>query len=254
LWRRSNAAGVWTSMIIMFVATVVLPFGVPVISGMRTSEYLSKTTQPVPVSRVYTASEMDVQNRKEEIEKWQRLSDAGKAEGTCPGLLITGDTFEKITLLPKKSIFWSEGLKIVDGKVTGLGNLKVELIALDWLGWDLSKNSYSLNETLTFLFRIIFPFLILMTVARFTKPEDKSRLDQFYGKMLTPVVGTHEDDEKAMELTRANPGRLNYLKIFPDSNWEIRRWNREDWTGVIGSSLAAVSVVVLLVFLVSLGS
>jgi SSS family solute:Na+ symporter len=241
-------------MIIMFVATVVLPFGVPVISGVRTSEYLSKTTQPVPVSRVYTATEMDVQNRKEEIEKWQRLNDAGKAEGTCPGLLKTGEKFEKVTLLPKKSIFWSEGLKIVDGKVTGLGNLKVELIALDWLGWDLSKNSYSLNETLTFLFRIILPFLILMTVARFTKPEDKSRLDQFYGKMLTPVVGTHEDDEKAMELTRANPGRLNYLKIFPESNWEFRRWNREDWTGVIGSSLAAVSVVILLVFLVNLGS
>jgi hypothetical protein len=93
-----------------------------------------------------------------------------------------------------------------------------------------------------------------MTVARFTKPEDKERLDQFYGKMLTPVVGTHEDDEKAMELTRANPNRFNYLKIFPDSNWEIRRWNREDWTGVIGSSLAAVSVVILLVFLVNLGS
>ena len=135
-----------------------------------------------------------------------------------------------------------------------MGNLKVELIALDWLGWDLSENSYSLNETLTFLFRIIFPFLILMLVARFTKPEDKSRLDQFYGKMLTPVVGTHLDDDLAMEQTRANPGRFNYLKIFPESNWEFRRWNREDWTGVIGSSLAAVSVVVLLVFLVSLGS
>jgi SSS family solute:Na+ symporter len=254
LWRRSNAAGVWTSMIIMFVATVVLPFGVPVFSGIRTSEYLSKTTQPVPVSRVYTASEMDVQNRKEDIAKWERLNVAGISEGPSPGLLKAGEKFEKTTLLPKKSIFWSEGLIIREGKVTGLGNLKVELIALDWLGWDLSKNSYSLNETLTFLFRIILPFLILMTVARFTKPEDKSRLDQFYGKMLTPVVGTHEDDEKAMELTRANPGRLNYLKIFPESNWEFRRWNREDWTGVIGSSLAAVSVVVLLVLLVNLGS
>lgn len=254
LWRRSNAAGVWTSMIIMFVATVVLPFGVPAISGMRTSEYLSKTTQPLPVSRVYTATEMDVQNRKEDIEKWERLSTAGIAEGPRPELLKAGEKFEKTTQLPKKSIFWSDGLKIKEDKVTGLGNLKVELVALDWLGWDLSKNSYSLNETLTFLFRIIFPFLILMLVARFTKPEDKSRLDQFYGKMLTPVVGTHLDDEKAMELTRANPHRFDYLKIFPGSNWEIRRWNREDWTGVIGSSLAAVSVVILLVFLVSLGS
>lgn len=254
LWRRSNAPGVWTSMIIMFVATVVLPFGVPVISGMRTSEYLSKTTQPVPVSRVYMANEMDVRNRKEDIAKWERLNAAGIAEGTCPVGLKTGEKFEKKTLLPKKSIFWSEGVVIREGKVTGLGNLKVELVALDQLGWDLSKNSYSLNETLTFLFRIIFPFLILMLVAFFTRPEDKARLDQFYGKMLTPVVGTHSDDERAMEMTRDNPHRFDYLKIFPDSNWEIRRWNREDWKGVIFSTLAAVSVVTLLVFLVSLGS
>ena len=254
LWRRSNAPGVWTSMIIMFVATVVLPFGVPVISGMRTSEYLSKTTQPVPVSRVYMANEMDVRNRKEDIAKWERLNAAGISEGTCPVGLKTGEKFEKKTLLPKKSIFWSEGVVIREGKVTGLGNLKVELVALDRLGWDLSKNSYSLNETLTFLFRIIFPFLILMLVAFFTRPEDKARLDQFYGKMLTPVVGTHSDDERAMEMTRDNPHRFDYLKIFPDSNWEIRRWNREDWKGVIFSTLAAVSVVTLLVFLVSLGS
>ena len=254
LWRRSNAPGVWTSMIIMFVATVVLPFGVPVISGMRTSEYLGKTTQPVPVSRVYMANEMDVRNRKEDIAKWERLNAAGIAEGTCPVGLKTGEKFEKKTLLPKKSIFWSEGVVIREGKVTGLGNLKVELVALDQLGWDLSKNSYSLNETLTFLFRIIFPFLILMLVAFFTRPEDKARLDQFYGKMLTPVVGTHSDDERAMEMTRDNPHRFDYLKIFPDSNWEIRRWNREDWKGVIFSTLAAVSVVTLLVFLVSLGS
>ena len=254
LWRRSNAAGVWTSMLIMFLATVVLPFGLPIISGVRTSEYICKTTQSVPVSRIYTAREMDVHNREEAIAKWERLYAVGKAEGPCPEVLKAGEKFEKKTLLPKKSIFWSEGLTINEGKVAGVGNLKVELIALDWFGWDLSKNSYSLNETLTFLFRIIFPFVILMLVAGFTKPEEKERLDQFYGKMLTPVVGTHEDDEQAMELTRANPHRFDYLKIFPKSNWEFRKWNREDWVGVIGSCLAAVSVVLLLVFLVSLGS
>lgn len=254
LWRRSNAAGVWTSMLIMFVATVVLPFGLPVISGVRTSDYLGKTTQSIPVSRIYTAREMDVQSREEAIAKWERLEAAGKAEGPIPEALKAGEKFEKKTLLPKKSIFWSEGLTIDEGKVAGLGNLKVELIAIDWLGWDLSKNSYSLNETLTFIFRIIFPFFILMLVASFTKPEDKERLDQFYGKMLTPVVGTHEDDEEAMEQTRANPHRFDYLKIFPKSNWEFRRWNREDWVGVVGSSLAAVSVVLLLIALVSLGS
>jgi len=253
VWRRSNAAGAWTSMIIMFVATVVLPFGLPVISGVRTSEYLSKTTEAIPVSRMYVASEMDVQFRNEAIEKWERLNAAGIRENNCPELLQIGEKFEKKVLLPKKSIFWSDGLKFDHGKASGLGNLKVELIAADLLGWDLSKNSYSLNETLTFLFRIIFPFAILMLVSIFTLPEDKKRLDQFYGKMLTPVVGSAEDDVQAMKLTRENPNRFNHLLLFPNSNWEFRKWNREDWTGVIVSSLAALGVVLLLIFLVNLG-
>ncbi len=254
LWRRSNRAGAWASMIVMFIATVVLPFGLPVISGMRTSEYLSKTTNAVPVSRKYIARQMDVQERDRAIAAWDRLNAAGKSEGARPFEINAGDQFEKKVLLPKKSIFWSDGLNIKSGNTIGMGYLKVELIALDRLGWDLSKNSYSLNETLTFLFRIIIPFLVLMLVAFFTQPEDKKILDQFYGKMLTPVVGTHEDDDNEMLLTRANPTRYNHLKIFPDSNWEFRRWNREDWVGVVVSCLAVVSVVALLIFIVSLGS
>jgi SSS family solute:Na+ symporter len=254
LWRRSNAAGAWASMVVMFIATVVLPFGLPVIPGIRTSEYLSKTTLSIPVSRTYMAREMDVQERERAVAKWDRLNAAAMAEGLRPELLKSGEKFQKETLLPKKSIFWSEGFEFRDGKAIGRGNLKVELIALDWLGWDLSKNTYSLNETLTFLFRIFIPFLVLILVALFSQAVDKERLDQFYGKMLTPVVGTHADDDHEMELTRANPNRFVHLKLFPNSNWEFRRWNREDWLGVGGACIAAVSVVVLLVVIIGLGS
>lgn len=255
LWRRSNRAGAWASMVVMFIATVVLPFGMPLIPGMRTSEYLNRTTQAVPVSRIYTAREMDVKQRTEAIVTWDKLNEIGKAEGERPSELKTGEKFEKKVLLPKKSIFWSEGIKYSEAQAAGKGYLKVELIALDKLGWDLSTNSYSLNETLTFLFRIFFPFLILMLVAFFTKPLEKKSLDLFYGKLLTPVVGDCSlEDDKEMELTRANPTRFNHLKIFPESNWEFRKWNREDWTGVIGSCLAVLSVVGLLMLIVSLGS
>ncbi len=254
LWRRANRAGAWASMVVMFIATVVLPFGLPAVPGVRTSEYLCKTTEAIPVSRTYQAREMDVHERDRAIDSWYKLKLAGKAEGERPKALKPGEQFEKKVLLPKKSVFWSEGIVFPDQQPTGKGYLKVELIALDCLGWDLSKNSYSLNETLTFLFRIIVPFLVLMLVAWFTKREDEEALNQFYGKMLTPVVGTHEDDDRAMALTRANPTHFNHLKIFPNSNWEFRRWNREDLVGVIVSSIAVVSVVALLVFFVSLGS
>jgi SSS family solute:Na+ symporter len=255
LWRRSNAVGAWASMVVMFIATVVLPFGMPLLPEMRTSEYLLKTTEAIPVTRTYTAREMDVQQRNRAIISWDKLNAVGKSEGERPLMLKTGEKFEKKVLLPKKSIFWSEGIDYKGEKAVGKGYLKVELIALDKLRWDLSKNSYSLNETLTFLFRIVFPFLILMIVAYFTKPLEKERLDKFYGKLLTPVVGScNLEDDKEMALTNAEPTRFNHLKIFPNSNWEFRKWNREDWTGVIVSCLAVASVVGLLMLIVSLGT
>ena len=254
LWRRSNTISAWVSMVFMFVATLILPFGIPLIPDMRTSEYLSKTTQAIPVTRSYIAREMDVEQRNAAVATWDKLSSVDKLKEERPQLIKTGQKFEKKVLLPKKSIFWSEGLNYSTEKAQGKGYLKVELVVLDLLGWDLSKNSYSLNETLTFLFRIIIPFLILVLVALSTKPQETIMLDQFYGKMLTPVVGTLEDDEKEMSITRKTPTRFNHLKIFPNSNWEFRKWNREDWTGVIVSCLAVASVVALLVFIIGLGS
>lgn len=254
LWRRSNRAGAWASMGFMFVATVILPFGLPMLPGVRDSEYLAKTTEAVPVARIYTAREGDVQQRNGAIASWDKLNQVGQAEGARPSLLTAGSKFEKVVLLPKKSIFWSEGLDLSKGTAVGKGYLKVELVVLDWLGWDLSKNSYSLNETLTFVFRIIPPFLILMVVAWFTPAQPKAALDQFYGKLRTPVRGTTDGgDEHEMELTRADPNRFDHLKIFPRSNWEFRRWNREDWVGVVGSCVAVVSVIALLMLVVNLG-
>jgi len=253
LWRRSNCAGAWVSMLVMFVATVILPFGLPLIPGLRTAPSLLKTTEAVPVSRMYVAREMDVQERLQATAHWDLLRAAGKTAAARPLPLIAGQKFAKTVLLPPKAVFWSEGLQFDGGKPRGEGTLQVELVALDRLGWDLTKNTYSLNETLTFLFRIIVPFAVLMLVAVFTQPEPKEPLDQFYGKMLTPVVGSHEDDAQAMALTRANPHRFDHLKMFPGSAWEMRRWNREDWGGVVGSCLVGAGVVVLLLVVVTLG-
>lgn len=254
LWRRANAKGAWASMIVMFVFTVLVPFGLPVIPGVRNSAYLCRTTQPRVIRRTYIARQIDVEEREKAEARLVRLNLARETEGPRPAPLRVGERFEKEVLLPPRAIFWRDDLEYRDGKATGRGDLKVELVCLDWLGWDLSKNSYSLNETLTFLFRIVFPFGIMALVSVLTRPEGKERLDQFYGKMRTPVVGTHAEDEKEMELTRANPHRFDRLKLFPKSDWEFRRWNKEDWIGVVGTCGVAVSVVALLMFIIALGS
>lgn len=253
VWRRSNRIAAWSSMVVMFVVTVLLPFGLPMLPGVREAGSLHKATNAVPVVQRASAREMDVEERNRAIAAWQKRKEAGLAEGAAPSSLKVGDSFEKTILMPSKSIFWSEGFGFEQGQTKGLGVLKVELVALDWLGWDLRRNSYALNETLTFVFRILVPFAVLMLVALCTRPEEEGRLDQFYGKMRTPVVGTAADDAREIALTRANPRRHDHLKLFPRTNWEFRKWNRHDWVGVCGASLASLTVVGFLILVVRLG-
>ena len=131
--------------------------------------------------------------------------------------------------------------------------LKVELVAVDLLGWDLSKNAYSFNETMAILLRLVLPFASLVVVALLTRPEDKARLDRFYVKMKTPTQADHAADARQMELSYANPHRFDHLKLFPRSNWELRRWDRQDIKGILGASLASAAIVLLLYLMVIIG-
>jgi SSS family solute:Na+ symporter len=132
--------------------------------------------------------------------------------------------------------------------------LKVDLLLLDLMGWNLSQNSYAFNETLTMLVRLFLPMSTLVVVSLLTPPDDETRLSQFFGKMRTKVVGDHDLDAKEMELTRQNPHRNDHLKLFPGSNWEFRKWDREDWTGAAWSTLGALGLLVVMALLVNLGS
>jgi SSS family solute:Na+ symporter len=252
VWRRANRWGAWASMGIMFIATVVLPFGLPALPGIRERPGLQKTTAEIRVVRRYEAGPADVVERAQVIAAWAAHHDGTGADRPRP--LHKGERFEKTFLQPGRSVFWTDGVENKGGGARGLGQLKVELVALDWIGWDLARNSYALNETLSLLFRLLFPLLIVVAVSLATKPEDPERLAQFFGKMLTPVRGSAEDDSREMELTRRNPERFDGLKLLgPLSAWENRRWDREDWRGVVGCMAGVLGVVFLLELMVSVG-
>jgi len=254
LWRRANRAAAWTSMIIMFFATVLLPLLVPLFPSVRQHPYLAKTTEAYVVTNTYVANDAEVADRQKDIDAWQTKQKLGQALGTCPQPLTVGQTFSRDYPMPKRSIFWQKGLDYSNqDQPKGKGILKVELVALQWLGWDLTKNSYSFNETLTALFRIFVPFAALMITALLTKPHDKALLDRFYGKMRTPVSSDPEKDKKEMEMTNANPNRFDHLRLFPHSNWEMKKWNRRDWTGQAWVFLGMAGIVVLIYLMVAIG-
>ena len=255
LWRRATRSAAWVSIGVTFLFTLALPVLIPTLAPqVRESPYLLKQTQGYAVERSYTAKPADVETRNSEIILWDELHAVGKAEGSRPEALAVGEKFDKQDYIKPQSIFWQNGVsRSRDGVSAGQGLLKVDLVVMDLLGWDLSKNQYAFNETLTALFRLVVPFGILILVSFFTQVEDKKRLDFFFARLRTPVSGDHDVDAREVELTRQDPSRWDHMRLFPHSNWEFRKWKQQDWVGQGYIALAAGGVFFLLYLLVSLG-
>ena len=121
------------------------------------------------------------------------------------------------------------------------------------MGFDLSKNPYAMNESIRILTRTFVPFIVLIVVSLFTRPDDKKMLDRFFVKMKTPVNTDHVEDAKQMVESYSNPHRFDHKKLFPNSNWELDKWDRTDIVGFSISILGVLGVIALMIFLISVG-
>ena len=254
-WRRANCPGAWASIIVAGLLFFLLPVLVPMaMPHLRTSPYLLKTTDPAPVVRSYTAREVDVRLREVRIAAWDNLHAEGEAAGPRPEPLALGKKFTVRYGLPPKSIFWTQDVaRNEDGVLAGRGRLTLELILLDWLGIDLFKNSYALNETIRILIRTIAPFLIMVAFTLPSAADDQALVDPFFAKMRTKVLTDRDADARELAMSLENPGRYNDRLLFPNSQWELFKWNREDTLGFGLSVLAVAGVMGLMTLLVSLG-
>lgn len=255
-WRRANAKAAWwsigTTAIIFYLLPLILPM---LFSGLSRNDQLLKTTQRPPLIRTYTAKAHDVEQREEQIAEWERLPESQKKLTSKPQPLVLGQPFEKTFPIPNKSIFWTKDIKTdANGQVYGAGMLNLELLLIDFAGWDLTQNAYALNETIRILIRTVTPFLIFILIALFSAPEVGERVDQFFVKMKTNVATDPEIDAKELARSYANPHRFDHLKLFPNSNWELDKWNAEDVVGFLVSVAGVLLVLALMQFLVSFGA
>lgn len=258
LWRRTNQKAVWYSiaftLVLFFLLPMILPAAFP---GLRTNEYLLKTTEPRMIERQYTATPMDVEARTIEIARWEALPDQERALVAQPVFLQPGDAFTRSYNIGVKRIFWTHGIVAnpETGNFEGRGLISLELVLLDALGWDLSRNLYSVNETIRLLIRTFFPFLIIFIFSILYKhtPEEEKVLDRFYVKMKTKVQDNKEDDLKELEMSYANPHRFDDRKMFPNTQWEMLKWSREDRIGFWIAMGMVFVIIGMLYFLVNLG-
>lgn len=253
-WRRATRIAAWTSIIVTFLFTILIPFTAPLFPGVRTAESLALMTEGYSVENTYQANQADVDSRSAEIYVWEGLSASGKAEGERPETIQLGDRIVRQTYIEPRSIFWQTGLeRTEDGTNVGGGMLKIELVALYNIGIDLTKNRYAFNETLGVLFRILIPFGLILLVSSFTRMEEKPRLDFFYARLRTPVAGSPEEDEAAVEAIRKLPSLRDDSKLFPSSHWEFRKWTKRDWVGQFYVFIAILGLVLILYAIVTLG-
>ncbi len=116
----------------------------------------------------------------------------------------------------------------------GVGRFHLELVILDACGLDVAALSPSNRNAARFLFDGFFPFVVLVLVSLVTRPPPREQIDQFFGKMKTPVGATPELEAAAMAETLRDPRRFDHQKLFGrDSAWEFTRWDRVDALGFI---------------------
>jgi Na+/proline symporter len=136
----------------------------------------------------------------------------------------------------------------------GNGRFNFEVWMLSRVGLRPAEMTAVQRETAKFAVDGLLPFALLIAFSFVTKKSDKNLVDQYYGKMKTPVLPTPELEAAALAETRRNPGRFDHLKLLPGTQWEFLKWDRTDTVGFLTCCTISFSVVLLFIFLLKLAS
>ena len=223
--------------IVKLVLTVNVPFGAAILTGFFWRRLTAKAVWWSVSLTVLTI--LVVPNIATEIRSVRQASELA--------VMSTADGAKPVP------VYWKQLERINPGDPTsaleGRGRFSLECYLLGKVGLDVAKLTPQGREAATFYFDGLFPFMVLVLVSYLTRPTDKARVDQFYGKMKTPVGDTPELEAAAMEETRRNPGRFDHTKLVRDSTWEFCKWDRVDTIGFLiccAVSGAIIGIFVLL--------
>jgi SSS family solute:Na+ symporter len=244
-WRRATRPGAWASIGVAMVMFMLLPAALPtVLPGLRTNPVLLQTTRQRAIEQSYPASPRDVEERAREIREWRNPA------RPAPAPLAIGEPLRRAIVMPPKSLYWSQGISLVDGQPRGNGLLLVEMWIFTRIA-DLSANPYAMNETIRYAYRILLPFLVLIVVSLATARDDSERARNFFLKMRTLVRPDRAEDHRALAAAIAAPATTEASLLFPRSQFEFFKWSRRDTVGFLACIGVAFSVVGFLYLLLT---
>jgi SSS family solute:Na+ symporter len=236
-WKRLNTKAVIIQMILSICVTVVLPITIPSITNVGTNpNYTIRTIEQISVIRT-KAVKSDVT--------------LGKAE-------FVGQEIEKIEIVPPTGIFFENVAHKIAGDtnspLVGQGLFRIQLYFCHSLGFDLQGLNKAMLSTISFIFDVFFPFIILLVVSLLTKPNSDPALTKFYACILTPTVADHAQDAKNVQDMINDTELFKSKKLFPNSNWMFWKPTKLDIWGFIGCWILVGFIIWLYYFVTSIGA
>lgn len=218
IWRRLTETAVRIQVFSTLTLIALIPWTVPAIPSLAQSSALTLMTRERVVTTEAKATAADV------------ASGQAKAEGE----MIT-----RTRRIEPVSVYFEEGVVRTDPRdlsspKTGKGLFRVEVFLISLLGVDVAGFNSAQLMTTRFVVDSLLPILILIVASLLTQPTDPARVGRFYVRLKTPVGPTLDDDAVLVEQSYANPTRYDHTKLFPRSNWEFTKWNRQDTLGFLG--------------------
>jgi hypothetical protein len=238
LWRRLTETAVRVQVVATLILIAVIPWSVPNIPALARSESLTRMTR----ERVVT------------VESMANAADVAAGHAKVEGELI------RVTQRTEPvSIFFEEGVVRVDPKdlnspKTGKGLFRFEVYLISLFGVDVEGFNGAQLMTTRFMVDALLPILILVIVSLLTPPTDPKRVARFYVRMKTPVAATLDQDALDVEESYRNPTRFDHTKLFPKSNWEFTKWNKEDTVGFLGCCALVGFILVFFKAVLMIGS
>jgi SSS family solute:Na+ symporter len=234
MWRRVTKWAVIVQVTACIAIYAVIPNLFPAIDSIKHNPAMIVETMPYETTIRTKALQTDVNE----------------------GLAVkVGEKIEKkVTVAPVGVFFDKVARENPDDLASpriGVDRFHAEIWVISWFGFDMTHLSKAQLVALRFAFDALFPFILLFLLSFFTKPIAKNLLDNFFAKLHTPVQPTPEEDELALEKSRADFSQFDREKMFPRSQWEFRKWKKVDYIGFFGSWALVGAVILFLWFIVT---
>lgn len=236
-WRRLTTKAVIIQMILTIFTTVVIPNVAPTFDSVRKNPKLTIQTQERIVTITTKALQEDVAS--------------GRAE-------FVGQEIEKRKVHPPAAIYFDrvvrENPDDPNSRWIGEGVFRNQLFYLAKLGVPVQQLSKSQLATLSFIFDIIFPFILLFGISLVTRRNSEQTLREFYGAIHTPAVADQIEDARLVKEAIENPEIVEKKKLFPGTDWEFWKPDRWDIWGFALSWVAVALIILLYILIMRIGA